>query len=77
MYVSHMPGLLQGPVARQGKNDSSVGVETEGHCHVTCALADSSADATPGQTPATLGEGLRLAPFTTGADRFDVKHLGV
>lgn len=33
MYVSHMPGLLWGPV-QQGKNDSSVGVETERHCHV-------------------------------------------
>lgn len=33
MYVRHMPCLLQGPV-QHGKNDSSVGVETERHCHV-------------------------------------------
>lgn len=53
------PSLLEDPV-QQGKNGSSVGVETERHCHVRL----QSADARLGQTPA-MAETILMSNITS------------
>lgn len=78
MYVSHMPGVLRGLVQRE-ENGSSVGAQTEKHCHVGPRPGSQLDRRQAGSNRGHGGPGGLKASLTFGdaADHFAVKHLAV